>query len=558
MKDFSIRKKLIFAFSSMTLLLFISACLALYGVIKGDFRSEELYNKNLVAIDSVGKMRESFQEQRALLRSFILFDSSSEDYKTSVARLAECDTIMNAAFDEYNTTISVTENLNLFEKTKALYNNEFKTLKAELKVKADKNDSAGALKSLKAGTQINTDLSNYFNNMGELNRTYASSAIKDARIAVIIALVISIIFILFSVTWNVVIIRYLRINIAEKITAVVQAANELSVGNIDINLEADSKDEVGQLAEAFNQMIISSKEQADFAERLAQGDLTAEYTPHSEKDVIGMAFVKIRDGLNNIFTAINTAVMQVNAGAEQVSNGAQALSQGTTEQAGSIEQLSATINEIALQVHSNAENSSNARELSSKAGQEVENGNGQMSRMIAAMNEINHSSVEISKIIKVIDDIAFQTNILALNAAVEAARAGAAGKGFAVVADEVRNLAAKSAEAARNTTSLIQNSINKVSEGAKIADETAESLKEIVVSVEKVSKLIHSIDEASSMQAISLSQVSQGIEQISSVVQSNAATAEESAAASEELSSQAHMLEGVLSNLKLRDTEVFA
>lgn len=554
MKDAKISKKLFLGFGSLGLSLILFACIAFYGVMMANSRTESLYKQNLIAIDSVGEMQESFQEQRAILRSFILFDPSSDTYRTSVARLNECNAGMNAAFSKYSATVTEKEDRELFEKAKKIYSNDFKTFKAELKALTDKKDTAAALKKLTDAAQINTDLSYIFEQLTTLNDTYANQTLEKSRIGIILVLIVGVILFPYAILLTLFLVKYFRKNVADKITEAVQAANALATGDIDISLQADRKDEVGELAVAFNEMVLSIKEQAAVAEEIAQGNLTVEYTPRSDKDVMGLSFVRIVNGLNDIFGTIKETVSQVNAGAEQVAGGSQALSQGATEQASSVEELSATVTTISNQVLSNADNASNARELSVKAGQEVESGNGQMDRMIAAMNDINHSSVQISKIIKVIDDIAFQTNILALNAAVEAARAGAAGKGFAVVAEEVRNLAAKSAEAAKNTTELIQNSIDKVTEGAKIADSTAESLKEIVVSVEEVSKLIHSIDEASSLQATSLSQVSQGIEQISSVVQMNAATAEESAAASEELSSQAHMLESVLSKLRLKGT----
>ncbi|MFA9424498.1 MAG: methyl-accepting chemotaxis protein, partial [Sedimentibacter sp.] len=242
------------------------------------------------------------------------------------------------------------------------------------------------------------------------------------------------------------------------------------------------------------------------------------------------------------------------SGSEELAGGAQVLTQGATEQASSIEELAATINEISEQIISNAESAQNAKRTSEDTAAEVQKGTEHMQHMISSMDEINSSSVQIGKIIKAIEDIAFQTNILALNAAVEAARAGSAGKGFAVVADEVRNLANKSTQAAKNTSELIENSLNAITKGAKIANETVDSFDLIVKKTNMTVALVEKIAEASQQQAIAASQVNEGIEQISSVVQTNSATAEETAAASEELSSQAIIVRNLLRTIKIRNS----
>jgi len=248
---------------------------------------------------------------------------------------------------------------------------------------------------------------------------------------------------------------------------------------------------------------------------------------------------------------INQASDQVASGSEQVSFGAQALSQGATEQASSVEELSATIVELSGHVKVNADHAAEASRLSNDAGSGVMESDGHMKEMIEAMGDISDKSKEIGKIIKTIDDIAFQTNILALNAAVEAARAGSAGKGFAVVADEVRNLAQKSAEAAKNTTVLIEGSILAVDNGTRIVGQTAKSLQDVVVKAGNVTNKMTDIANASEQQAKAIAQVTQGIEQIAAVVQTNSATAEESAAASEELTGQAQMLKELVGKFRL-------
>ena len=285
---------------------------------------------------------------------------------------------------------------------------------------------------------------------------------------------------------------------------------------------------------------------------MASGDLSPEISKLSEKDIIGSSLQKMMDNMNTMFQDIHISADQVSVGSKQVADGASTLSRGSTEQADTITELSNAIAELAQKTKSNAEMADKAARLAETIKANAQSGNQHMNDMTDAVNDINEASSSISKVIKVIDDIAFQTNILALNAAVEAARAGAAGKGFAVVAEEVRNLAAKSAEAAKDTSSLIENSIEKATLGVRIAGETAESLAGIVDGINESTQLVVEIARSSEEQAHSIHQINAGVDQVAQVVQLNSATAEESAAASDEMSTQSVMLQDLISQFKLR------
>ena len=339
------------------------------------------------------------------------------------------------------------------------------------------------------------------------------------------------------------------------------AGKAVAEGNFDVKVSYDRQDEIGDLAAAIQSVMQHVREiisdLSDKLSELAKGNFrvsleNTEQYPGAYRPLLN-SLQEISNDLNKTMAEIKTSAKEVNAGAEQVSSGAQGLSQGATEQASSIEELSATVNDISEHIKKTAENTRLANTEAQNAGKEVSHSDKQMQQMKAAMENINQKSGEISKIIKTIDDIAFQTNILALNAAIEAARAGVAGKGFAVVADEVGNLAQKSANAAKDTTMLIEETLQAVEQGTVLADSTAESLQRVVTGASKVTELVNQIAEASVEQSRAVEQVSTGIDQISSVVQSNTATAEESAAASEELSGQANILNELVGRFQLKE-----
>ncbi len=388
------------------------------------------------------------------------------------------------------------------------------------------------------------------------SKNFVDSANKTANFTMLLLIGIGVTVAIVIVILALVVARSISIPVNQ----CVDRLNLLAKGDLTSPLpQIDSRDEAGELSQSMNEAInriVSYIKDIDRAMgEMAKGNFDLEPSEPFMGDFqnIEKSITSFILSISDTLTQINMAALQVSNGSDQVSSGAQALAQGATEQASSVQELSASIAEISEQVKMNAENSNRAKDMANQATVAVESSNVQMQKLMSAMNDINEKSGQIGKIIKTIEDIAFQTNILALNAAVEAARAGAAGKGFAVVADEVRNLASKSGEAAKNTTELIEGSIIAVENGTKLAEQTAKELLGIVDGANATTQLIGEVTEASNEQAVSIAQINLGIEQISSVVQTNSATSEESAAASEELSSQATLMRQLVSRFKVKD-----
>lgn len=509
--NMKIRSKLIMCFSILAIFTTVVGIVGVSNMNMINQRSKSMYNDNFIPVENLMSIQNTLQEVRAN-QILAIYERNNDTLQTKLDIINNAAEINNQLLADYEKTIQD-------EKTRILYTEvmnslaEYRTVRnANLELVINKKYD-DALATLSEVTEARIKSDEALHNLVDHNTQLASQAVQENadnfKQQTVIMVSVIIICVIIAISLGLVIANL----ISRQLNQLVEVADTIADGNLDVTIEISTKDEVG---------------------------------------VLGKSFKKMAENINEAMTNINTASEQVATGARQVSDSSMALSQGATEQASSIEELTASLEEISSQTKLNADNANQANNLARNAKSTALKGNDQMKEMLEAMEEINESSNNISKIIKVIDDIAFQTNILALNAAVEAARAGQHGKGFAVVAEEVRTLAARSANAAKETTDMIEGSIKKAEGGTKIANNTAESLNEIVNEIEKVAVLVNDIASASNEQAVGIEQINQGIMQVSDVVQTNSATSEESAAASEELSSQAELLKETVSKFKLK------
>ncbi len=511
--------------SKLRIMMLVMAALAIvFGGYLGYFlynSSEDyyrIYNEDAVAANQASALAKNVSESRAAITSLAL--STDPTVKSqAVANTAALDKNIDTLMDEVESRAVSAEGKRVMSQLRAKLTAYRQAREAVLSVNVPRGQSIDATPQMAAMRQSGDDLVAMIDSVADIANKAAATEMSQAYAKTLHVITISA-AIIVVVTLLVLIAVIKETNeIGWRLRKLCDEAADIASGNLTNPIYVKNSDEIGLVAQSFE---------------------------------------KMRRSMNSVMMEIHLAADQVAAGAKNVSDASVSLSQGAAEQASSVEELSSSISEISSQTSSNAENAGRANELTQKAREQAQAGDRDMQSMLSAMEDINVSSTNISKIIKVIDEIAFQTNILALNAAVEAARAGQHGKGFAVVAEEVRNLAARSAKAAKETTDMIEDSIEKVNAGRNIAGKTAEALQSITSDVDDVARLVDEIAKASKEQKLALEQIDQGVLQVSQVVQGNSATSEQSASASEELSAQASRLKETAERFSLEGGRVAA
>ncbi|MGL5435397.1 MAG: methyl-accepting chemotaxis protein [Lachnospiraceae bacterium] len=552
MKNLNIAKKLIFSFSVLILISIVIGVSGVTGLGTLAKAQEKMYSYNLVALQEIGNIRANYQNQRVLIRELALCQEGDEVYDKVADHLLQLETDMDGYIQTYKTTIDLTEDMESFNTFESRYNSEFKDIKQQLI--AGGENGAIVVELIDTGSSLSDQMSGYLDTCLEANVLQAQSGISNSRLSQRNFIVIQIVILFVGFVIAGVIILFLHRNIAQPLTKMLFAARQLATGDVNVRIESKSTDEVGQLADAFQNMALMIREQTLALNKIAHGDLSAEITVNGENDMIGNGLKECSTNLNRIMKEINTAASQVSTGAEQVSESSQMLAQGTSEQAAAIEQLSSSIFEISLNTKEGAKMSESLAELFQEINLRAKESSGLMNDMVDAINAVKNATTSISKIMKLMGDISFQTKILSINAAVEAANAGEYGKGFAVVADEVRNLARRSAQAASDTEVLIDNCVQTVQTGSAIVQKSHEVLLRILQDVVESTRHIDDIAQATNEQSVSIEQINMGIDQVSKVINLNSSSAEQSAMAAEKMSAMAENLAKLVANFRLQNS----
>lgn len=561
MKNLSISGKLVLGFGSVIILMIISSFISINSVNRISTQTK-LYSKHTVpGLQYMFKMQVDMRAASQYMLNAIV----EEDINTANELLKKANEWGSDFLVELEAFKGVQRNNDLDSDIEQIYTVSQKASAARTRIiellnnKNEENDAKALEIYLKEYEPVVEEVTDILAKFEDIAKERADK--QDATVESIINSTQILMFgsITISIALTLTMTYIIRKSILTPVKEIVRVYDEMSKGNVQVQVTYKSKDELGKMAESIrktNALIASYiRDISEKLELMSKGDMRIDINLDYVGDFaqIKKAIENTVNSLNNTLHMINMAAEQVSLGASQVSSGAQALATGATEQAAAIEELSTTVTVIAEQAAANSENVRIATRYVEQAGKDVESGNDYMRQLTDAMTDINNASNQIANITKVIDDIAFQTNILALNAAIEAARAGNAGKGFAVVADEVRSLAAKSAEAAKQTAELIKASVDTVSKGTQLTAETAQILSDIWEKTRLVIDNIQNIENASTEQAAAIEQIKQGLDQISAVVQTNAATAQENSATSEEMAAQAETLHEEVGKFMLKN-----
>lgn len=557
LRNMKIGKRLVTAFIIVSLIVSIAGAVGLGLLIKLDKDYGTALVENGFVQGDIGEFNTYLNKGGAVVRDIIIL-TDAEDIKASQNELEDIKAKTLSALDRATLKCQSPEEIALIERLNDALA-AYQPLRDKALVLGLDNQNEEALRvfheearpflneSLAAGQELMEMNVQKGNEASQKLSTQSKVGIFSIVGAIIAGLTLSVIF-----------ASYIARSISKPVVEIEHAAKKMSEGNYDIDITFESMDEIGSLAESMRIMITTTKSVIEDTTRglgeLANGNFNvlpqAEYIGIFAK--IKEAMVKIITDLNDTMYHINESSAQVLSASDQMAQAAQGLAEGSTEQAGTVEELLATIMDVTEKSRQNAKSATEANDMVNGTTTEVKGSNEMMNELIKAMEQINSKSQEIVGIISTIDDIASQTNLLALNAAIEAARAGEAGKGFAVVAEQVKVLANQSADAAKNTVLLIEDSMAAVGVGTRITNTTAESLKNVVLGIEKVSKTVTDIADASNQQTQSMNEIEGGINNIAEVVQSNSATAQETSANSEELNSQAQLLKELVSRFTLK------
>lgn len=555
--DIKITNKLLIAFIIIILLYIASVGSSLYSVKSITTSFEDFHNKSYEIV----KYSTDFRLNQYVVARNMLQIINEADAADSAEEMSEVTTSIQAIEEAVKALKVLYAGTETIEELTTMYNNLVPAREKVLTLLQSQKYEDGLKVYNEEYAPVSKEARNYLRTLEaqareDADRNYESSKTSANQMMITLMILSGMTLLFVSAIWFII-----SKSITKPLLEIKNAAKELAEGNLKAEIEYTADNELGSLAESMRNTISTLHSYILEIEKtlsmIGRGKLNHHTDMQFKGDFIMLqeAIHHISDMLSDSMQQISNSAEQVSGGAQQISNGAQMLSQGASEQAGSIEELAANINEISDNVKNNAEDTIAASALADTVEQEIMENSAQMDNVTAAINQIKETSMNITGIVKEIEDIAFQTNLLALNAAVEAARAGDAGRGFSVVASEIRKLASKTTDASKTTAELIQKSTKSVDEGSTLVHASEQSLKHIVNGARDVATKIERISQSNIQQANFIIQIRQSIEQISDIVQGNSATSEESAAASEELAAQAQILKELVNRFELKERD---